>query len=717
MRFSAAVCVFVLLLVALTICATATKTQKRAATSSSSSSVPPQLSSTYYKHLAGSPSEFPLHVLPTPSQSAIESHTTLLPFTLQPNAVDRTLVGMETKFPVDSVSEFRLSILSPILNDLVIEIAPPNTKKKNQLFNAADLARQYCQAAGVMTGDGEDVVDGDFGDGAIRVPSRTFSFPKPEAGLWLLRITSKESALASFVDPIQPHLFVLLDMESELNTWTHINSYDLETGKQIGLVTRLIDTNKRQSTSSQDGTPVPIRFTPDTVVMEIRLPDGQQEEIPMKDDGLHFDGVANDGVYGATIVATEEGAYSFQVVMHGTTSDGREFLRTSEHIIETVDDDFTLTGEVLAEMSPDDKALMLSLIGSWTPSQTEFTFKGYMEVWGVDAETGSKNVPIAWVGGLADAQPAPPGALQGAHSLTFRLDTNWIAMANAKAPFTLRNIYIQDRLNSIPLTQLAEAPVKLRRFAASRHFETLRFDGSITEEMIKGPRPAFLANPNNATTAEGHRLVLVHGYCAPAISWKLSDFTDYALFEDFDQNRRNDEFARLIVQFAGQFSSFSLISHSQGGLASLHLFTYYWSGADNANGKRFLQSVGSPYQGNGLAGILAKIGSWLGIGCDTNFDLTYDGAKLWLSSVPAAARSQVDYYTTQYKPFSWCNLAANAVLKWPNDGVVEKDNCQLPGGNNKGHKEKWCHTANMKYPPQTTDSDRNRILNQNAHRG
>jgi hypothetical protein len=87
-----------------------------------------------------------------------------------------------------------------------------------------------------------------------------------------------------------------------------------------------------------------------------------------------------------------------------------------------------------------------------------------------------------------------------------------------------------------------------------------------------------------------------------------------------------------------------------------------------------------------LAGLLATIGNVFGQGCGKNEDLTYDGARRWLAGVPTSDRSHVHYYFTWYKqggfPYlnNYCNLAANAILSWPNDGVVENENAVLPGG-------------------------------------
>ncbi|MCB1034776.1 MAG: conditioned medium factor, partial [Acidobacteria bacterium] len=163
-----------------------------------------------------------------------------------------------------------------------------------------------------------------------------------------------------------------------------------------------------------------------------------------------------------------------------------------------------------------------------------------------------------------------------------------------------------------------------------------------------------------------------------------------------------------------------IVAHSQGGAASLHLYTYYWSGLDNASGPRLIQSVGTPYQGTSLAGNLAILGQIFGAGCGTNYDLTYDGASAWLSNIPTWARNQVWYHTTSFTDRWWaydyCNLATDLFLSDPEDGVVEKSKGQLSSGHNLGHKTGWCHTDGMRDPSQVRDSSRNSNMNANAAR-
>ena len=62
---------------------------------------------------------------------------------------------------------------------------------------------------------------------------------------------------------------------------------------------------------------------------------------------------------------------------------------------------------------------------------------------------------------------------------------------------------------------------------------------------------------------------------------------------------------------------------------------------------RVIQSIGSPYLGCPLAGILALIGEAFGILCGNNDDLTYDGAERWASKIPMEKSAEVYYYTTQ----------------------------------------------------------------------
>jgi hypothetical protein len=120
------------------------------------------------------------------------------------------------------------------------------------------------------------------------------------------------------------------------------------------------------------------------------------------------------------------------------------------------------------------------------------------------------------------------------------------------------------------------------------------------------------------------------------------------------KQKRFDCFVRLldfwlIILFKYRYS---VIAHSQGGLAALHLHNFYFCGLDNAEGGRLIQTVGSPYRGSKAAGFAATLGSIFGVGCGSNNDLSRDGAVIWLSGISMENRKDVYYHTTTYKQAS-----------------------------------------------------------------
>jgi hypothetical protein len=205
--------------------------------------------------------------------------------------------------------------------------------------------------------------------------------------------------------------------------------------------------------------------------------------------------------------------------------------------------------------------------------------------------------------------------------------------------------------------------------------------------------------------------MLVHGYCSGGNVWPQADFTQpKTTFADPNANRTHDQFAVLIDQQAqaAGVASFGVVAHSQGGAAALHLLTYYTSGLDRAVGPRRIQSVATPYQGTPLA----SLGSFA---CGVNNDMTPAGAATWLAGIPSWARAEVYYWTTSDSG-SACNFFTSLFLGDPEDGTVEKDRGQLPGGNSMGHVTGWCHTTGMTYPANYTDHARNQEMNAQAAR-
>jgi hypothetical protein len=312
--------------------------------------------------------------------------------------------------------------------------------------------------------------------------------------------------------------------------------------------------------------------------------------------------------------------------------------------------------------------------------------------------------PVSWIGGMVYVEDG---------LLNLGLDSRWIARSAARSDFELRNVRIEDPNHFVPVLSVERMALDVPTLPDFGRAATKAID----DEMRMGPRPVRA----EATKAAGGKLMMVHGYCSGDAWGPVSgQFSNEIYFQDFNKNRSHDTFAQLIGSFGSSYPSFGVVAHSQGGAASLHLYTYYWSGLDYASSGRLIQSVGTPYQGTALAGNAAVLGDIFGVGCGVNSDLTYSGASSWLSGIPTWARNAVNYYTTSFEDRWWaydyCNLVTDVLLSDPDDGTTEKSKGQLSSGVNRGHKTGWCHTTGMRDPAQTRDSSRNSTMNSNAAR-
>jgi len=299
------------------------------------------------------------------------------------------------------------------------------------------------------------------------------------------------------------------------------------------------------------------------------------------------------------------------------------------------------------------------------------------------------------------------------------LDVQWLARAAAKEPVTLRNIVVQDVETWIPMETADEIVVESDG-SVNALLQSLNLprDLPITEAMTKGIRPQQFSNATHAMAAQ---LVLLHGYCSPTNPWQShpSDWTNPQYFLNAKATLSHDAFAQRVVSWSANFGPFSTVGHSQGGAVATHIYNFYWSGMDdNTAPGRLIQTLGTPFQGCGLAGTIADFGDLFGVGCGRNDDLTRSGASLWLSVIASDTRLKVSYFTTTYELGNiigdYCNLAANIILSWPNDGVTELDYSALVGGTNLGNVQKQCHASGMKYVPQYDDNNRNRQINSAA---
>lgn len=515
----------------------------------------------------------------------------------------------------------------------------------------------------------------DFALEGASVPATIYSLDGLESGNWQLRIDGDAGRDRSG--------YVLLEGDEATELMSYPAHARQLVGEQLDVVATLGDVGRISQAQ-----------------LRVTAPDGSVQSYPMFDDGKHADALAGDGIYGAGFAARTSGNYVAQVLAEGQNRAGGRVLRTAEHVLPVVESRLSLNSRAVVEASAAGRGRYSLDIPVASRDSEPRHYRAYAQVWGRDAR--GQALPIAWVSGMVTPQ-------NGKLGLGF--DQRWQQLAGARGPYELRELRIEDADHFITVAaadrlslQLPDAPLR----AAQRI--------SIDESMRMGPRPAA----KELSRGVGQRLLLVHGYCSGGV-WPASQFSTASTFLDTNQNRSHDQFARLLQSFGSTWNSFGTIAHSQGGAASLHLYTYYWSGLDNATGARLIQSVGTPYKGTNLAGILATLGSWFGVGCGTNDNLSYNGAATWLAGIPTSSRAKVNYYTTAFRTTNWwtndyCQVATDLVLSDPEDGTTEQSNGQLSGGVNRGHTTGQCHTSGMRDPAQYLDSSRNATMNANAAR-
>ncbi|MBI2396785.1 MAG: conditioned medium factor [Xanthomonadales bacterium] len=610
------------------------------------------------KQLAGPPSDFAAMAAVEPASTAVHSKSALLPVRLDKRADGR--YSWQTTLPVEG-EDLRLLAFSGAKSNWNLQLRDPLGSPAKSV---RDLAQELDQTNFALEGQ--------------NFPAVRYGFKAMMPGDWTLSVEGNAAAQG----------FVLVEGAGKTRLMAHPTSFNQLVGKRIGFVASVYD--------EEGGASVPAISE---AKLRVTSPDGVAE-YAMFDDGLHGDGLALDGMFGADFAALRAGAHSAQVIASGRTADGKGFVRSAEFALPVIADQVAVRQATLFGKAVSERRIALDLDVSVSKAGSDH-YRVLGEVWG---KRNGRDVAVAWIGGMSE--------LDGGR-LPLSLDARWIAKAKAVGPFTLRNLRIEDPNHFIPLATVAELPINLGALPKAAFERRVVVD----EEMQMGARPADLAQAKGV----GTKLLLVHGYCSGDAWGPVAyQFGNAAVFRDFNQNRSHDQFANLIKTFGATWNSYGIVAHSQGGAAATHLYTYYWSGLDNATGARLIQSVGTPYQGTALAGNAAVLGSIFGVGCGTNSNLTYSGASSWLAGIPSWARAKVNFHTTSFTDRSWvydyCNMATDVLLSDPEDGTTEKAKGQLSGAVNLGHKTGWCHTGGMRDPAQVTDSSRNSNMNSNAAR-
>ena len=615
-----------------------------------------------FKNLAGSAEEMDAMRLPSAETLGTRSKSAMLPVKFQNGK-------WTADIPVETTEDLKISILAP--NSKTWQIKAVTDGGEINLRDANLFIEQR---------DGEVGLDG------AKYPAEIFSFEYAKGGTWRIEIDApKINALSDG----ETAGFIVISGKSPYRIYTYIDTLETLVGRNIGLRTSVFEMNA----DSETRIPESLRGNIESATAELRLPNGATQKLNLRDGG--------NGIFNADFVPRIAGQYTIQITVRGVSPKGEEFIRTSEQIVQVLSENVRFGKSAYSNLI-DDTRLEINLPANGLRNGRKVIVYG--EVWGKN-ENGEESA-VAWIGGMAIAE----GRMRT--MIPFTLDGRWLARSNANEGFELRNVRIQDPDYFVTLARADKIALTIPVLpdAAKSGF------AEINDEMRMGIRPVKYDTEN----AVGGKLMLVHGYCSGGNPFPTSQFSSNIVFSDPNKNRTHDQFANLIKNFGAAYPSFGIVAHSQGGAASLHLYTYYWSGLDSATGSRLIQTVGTPYQGTALAGNLAALGSVFGAGCGTNYDLSYNGAASWLAGIPSWARAKVHYSTTSFKDvwyaYDYCNVATDLFLSDPDDGVIERSKGQLSGANNRGHKTGWCHTSGMRDPAQTSDSSRNSDMNANAAR-
>lgn len=622
-------------------------------------------------------------MLPKPEQTALTSTGGLIPIYFQSS----NKPTWEGQFVVDSETQFSFCLASPNANNYQIELQVPGDKLKSLKY----VLKKY---------NGRVFEDHIGISSDYLFPVTCYEFPVPKQGLWDVVVSASVNSFISKKDLVSllPSGYFIVYNESPYKV-SAFTSENLIFGESLALNAKLVDKHGLTVTNLNN-----TKSATSTIAAAVVIePDGTEKKIQLRDDGLGGDLSANDGLYTGHVTLDEVGSYKIDTTFSGVTPEGKEFFRSVQDVVTVVQSTLKLTSNAIATDYQDSEIKISIEVNGKQDSATSYL--AFAQVWG----TGSngEEVPVAWISGMAR-----PEEINGNTYLSLLLNKKWISMSKAAHLFTLKNVRVQDggfqivlsEVNKIIISSFPELPQQLYSQEVTE----------ISEEMRNGRRPEKF---QKRLTASKGKVLLIHGYCSDANAWSGESFTDYAIFKDPNANRNLDEFAKLILDFAKSqnIEAFSAIGHSQGGLASLHLASYFWSGLDLVGDGRIIQSIGSPYQGTALAGGLASIGGVFGVGCGSNEGLTKSGASKWLSGIPSEKQQLVHYYTTEGK--KTCSTSANWLgLDKPNDGVTSKNFSQLPNGNNQGHYVGWCHVSDMTDPAQTFDSARNAEMNRLAAR-
>jgi hypothetical protein len=615
-------------------------------------------------------------VLPDPASCATLSRAMTIPVEL---AWQRGIGwSFETSVPVESSGSLALAAVSTGTSRMRVSVRTPEGAwvPIERAFAPSGLARRT------------QAVDENLPGWTID----RYDLASAPGGEWLVRVTAPDEGVLAHPPPA----FLIARAASSFALSTHVTTLSTLSEREIGIVAHFYDADRADPAH-------PLRNVAQSGAVFAETSSGTQR-VEMFDDGLHDDGAAGDGVFGARLPRWTSGEVQARVELRGRTAEGLPLARTAQLAFPVIERRTALTGEVTARVE-DDLRLRIEL--GALPLGPASKLHVSTEVWGTNA-TGEL-VPVCWLSRML--LPEEPVEKGGEWKLPLFLDGRWLDVARAASPLALRNVRVQDPDTDVPYDFVEWLPLVVSALPPVVGTGT----SAVTPDMLMSSALAGSHAVNAGAHAPiGHvsvprALMLVHGYCSSGAIWPPADFTPPKIvFLDPNANRTHDQFAQLLLQAGSAYYSFGVVAHSQGGEAAVQLYTYYQSGLDFAVGPRRIQSVCSPYQGTPLASLGA-------FACGVNNDMTPTGSATWLAGIPSWARAEVYYWTTSNSGAA-CSAFTDFLLTNPEDGVVEMFRGQLPGAHSMGHVIGWCHTTGMSNPAAYTDHTRNAEMNAQAAR-
>eukprot|EP01089_Gocevia_fonbrunei_P021722 TRINITY_DN853_c0_g1_i1.p1 TRINITY_DN853_c0_g1~~TRINITY_DN853_c0_g1_i1.p1 ORF type:complete len:484 (-),score=123.49 TRINITY_DN853_c0_g1_i1:645-2096(-) len=378
----------------------------------------------FRKQLQGPPSDFAVLAIPSPEKAALRADSSMIPFTLAPSRNGEEWTW-SSGYPIDTADRISVSVLSPSFSSLVFYLKPPSATEfqriDESMFTGADSIGKKSSGA--------------FGIDGNEVPAFSYTFFNPVIGEWNIIINSTEAPIEG-PSPGLPTGYLIIDNASPLKLVSHLNDYELEQGREIGVTIRMVNEDDSDLSDSELGTPLAASIT--SAEMSVILPSGNLVTVPMHDDGLHGDGAAADGIYSAAIGALSAGTYVFQPNIEGISPYGsRKYRRSTSHLVTVNSPEITLTG--IASTVFDTETLSFYIDVDVLSAETD-TVRAYAEIWGSDPKK-LNYIPIAWAQSMVDTEIHETLG----HVIRLDIDASWVKKAGASPPYLLRKVVVQDR--------------------------------------------------------------------------------------------------------------------------------------------------------------------------------------------------------------------------------------------------------------------------------